>query len=421
MDSWTLFRDLYPIQRSLLGAGVERSLDAIHAFGVPVRSLQLASGTQCGSWTIPDAWRVGRAQLRSMKGAVLLDFEQQPHCLWQYSTAFKGTVPRDALLGEHMSSVPGLDGAIPLNVTYYKRRWGFSAPDELVTALKDDAYEVDIESSFEPGRLTIGLAELAGTTSQTVILDAVISCASLANNLSGAVALAELYRRLAALPSRRMTYRFVWSPETLGPIALAYHFPQVLRGGVAGLNLQNLADRGRQFTLKRSRAGRTVMDRALEHVLRSAGVDFRAEDYNVRTGTCGNEKAYNSLGIEFPMTAFRRTQLGGYPEYDTSLDDMQFVARDKFEESSNLVWRAITAIELNRTFVHTFKGEPFLTGYGLFPGSDEDRVPYDQLMGFADGKEDLLALADRSALPVEVFKTPVEKMLRAGLLREIPE
>src|SRR5579862_5611782 len=297
MDFWNLFEALYPIQRTVLGEGVEQSLQILQRFGVALKVLSLPSGTPCGSWTVPDEWRVRKAELRTVTGKVILDYSENPHCLWHHSAPFCGKVSRRELLQDHLRWTERAPLATPLVVTYYKRRWGFSAPHPLVQSLTDPEYVVEIDTSFGAGQMAIGLAELAGSTGRAILFDAVISCGSLANNLSGVVALAELYRRVAALPARRLTYRFIWSPETIGPIALAYHFPRLLDHAIGGINLQNLADRGNKFLLKKSRPGDTVVDRALAHVLKTRNLHFDSESYSVLTGECGNEKAYNSLGI----------------------------------------------------------------------------------------------------------------------------
>ena len=70
-----------------------------------------------------------------------------------------------------------------------------------------------------PGALTYGEHVIPGGATDEVLLSAHICHPSLANdNLSGISVAVELARRLAALPARRYTYRFLFIPGTIGSI-----------------------------------------------------------------------------------------------------------------------------------------------------------------------------------------------------------
>jgi aminopeptidase-like protein len=145
---------------------------------------------------------------------------------------------------------------------------------------------------------------------------------------------------------------------------------------------------------------------------------YKVKEFDVRTGSCGNEKVYNSLGCEVPIGAIHRSPLGSYPEYDTSSDDLSFVNKKQLIDSFKVCQGAIETLERSQIFEHTFKGEPFLTGYGLYPKieKDEDRIPYDYLMSFTTGKMTLVDIANRANLCVDEFDTAVKQMLNAGLI-----
>ncbi len=417
VDSWRLLADLMAIPRTLLGRGFELSLERLRQdLDLCVDSVD--SGVRCGSWEVPPEWVLHRAQLMTMNGAVLVDGVLSPQALWSYSDSFEGVVDRETLVSKHVATAAAED-AVPFVVTYYKRRWGFSLSQRQLRTLNEKQYRVSIDAEFRPGRLTLGHAFLPGQSEQTILIDAVLSCGALANNLTGVAAAVEIYRAMRSRANRHYSYLFLFTPETLGPIALAHHFSSLTRKVVGGVNLQNLADRGESFTFKRSRPGNTVVDKAFVHALKLSRNSHTVSDYDVRTGECGNEKAYNSLGIQLPVSAFRRTQLGKYPEYDTDRDNLEFVSGESFAEAVRFLVMAFGILEENRVYQHTFKGEPFLSGYGLFPKveKDEDRLPYDYLMGFCDGKQDLIDLAERSGLPLGAFQEPARLMVEKGLLK----
>lgn len=418
-ELWALLEALFPLNRTVAGPAWRESLALIGKV-VPVRTLEFASGTRCGSWTIPDEWSVNEAYIARTSGERVIDYRSSPFHVTQYSRPFRGRVQRAELL-EHVSVHPRSGDAIPLDVTVYRDRWGFAMTQSQRAALTDDEYDVVVDTKLGKGVLRIGELFLPGESAETVVIDAVLSCPSLANNLSGVVAAVYAARELAALPRRRLSWRLLLTPETIGPIALHFLAPDMLKDVIGGVTLVNLADRGTVLHYKTSRLGWSPVDRAMAHSLRHAGVEYRIAPYDVRTGTCGNEKAFNSLGIEAPIGALRRTPLGGYPEYDTSLDNLSFVSRDHLLESFRILWGAIATLERSRVWKRTFEGEPFLTGYGLFPkiANDHDRMPWDYLMGFADGRESLEQIADRAGLPVSAFEEPVRLMAEKGLIREV--
>ena len=169
---------------------------------------------------------------------------------------------------------------------------------------------------------------------------------------------------------------------------------------------------------KWSRKG-TSVDQAVEYTLGLNYPKARVCAYDVMTGTCGNEKAYNSLGINVPIGALRRSELCSYPEYDTSEDNFEFISKESFFTAMDLLHQMIFNIETNLVYEHTFQGEPFLTGYGLFPKieKDVDRIPYDYLMGFTDGAKTLIDIAMKSKQPLSSFHEPVRLMKEKGLIK----
>ena len=89
--------------------------------------------------------------------------------------------------------------------------------------------------------------------------------------------------------------------------------------------------------------------------------------------------------------------------------------------SSERLLQALAPRQRTVTVQHAFDGEPFLTGYGLYPNIERecDRLPWDYLMGFADGEHSLVEIADRAGVPVTDFDEPVRLMVAHGLLKEL--
>ena len=307
--------------------------------------------------------------------------------------------------------------AIPHTVKFYSKDWGFSLSEQQKATLKEKRYRVIIDTSFNDGVLSIGQLVLPGQSKKEILIDAVLSCPSLGNNLTGPVVTCFLAQQLLKRDNRFFSYRFVFTPETIGPLAL-FHLVDGFGDNIeGGYTLVNLGDMNR-FNYRKSRDGNTVADKAIEHSLHWSGIQYEIDKFDVRTGTCGNEKVYNSLGCEIPIGSFRRSPLGSYPEYDTSLDDLSFIAEEQLFDSFKVFHGAIEVLERSKKFRHKFKGEPFLTGYGLFQKieTDKDRIPYDYLMGFTNGEMTLVEIAERAGVCIDEFDEAVRLMLDAKLI-----
>ncbi len=122
-------------------------------------------------------------------------------------------------LRPHLHTHPDNPEWIPYRTSYYSRTWGFCLSENQLGRLGDGPFEVVVDSTLEPGSLTYGELLLPGELEDEVLLTTHVCHPSLANdNLSGIVLLTELAARLADAP-RRLSYRFLFIPGTIGSIA----------------------------------------------------------------------------------------------------------------------------------------------------------------------------------------------------------
>lgn len=63
--------ELYPICRSLTGAGTRKSLDLIRRV-IPLELHEVPTGTKVLDWTIPNEWNIREAWVKDSSGARLL-------------------------------------------------------------------------------------------------------------------------------------------------------------------------------------------------------------------------------------------------------------------------------------------------------------------------------------------------------------
>jgi aminopeptidase-like protein len=419
-DMHRLIADLYPLPRSLTGHGVRQTLAKLCDL-IPLTTHEIPTGTAAFDWTIPNEWNVREAYVANSAGHRVIDYKQHTLHLVGYSTPVR-TKMRLADLRPHLHTLPDRPDAIPFRTSYYTPTWGFCLTHRQFESLPDDDYDVVIDATLAPGHLTYGELFLPGDTTDEVLLSAHVCHPSLANdNLSGIAVLTHCAAALAARPRRRLSYRFLLAPGTIGAIAwLAKNQTHARRHLRHGLVLSCLGDPA-PFTYKRSRRGDAPIDRAAAHVLSTSGnarlLDFSPYGYD--------ERQYNSPGFNLPVGLLMRSQYGTFPEYHTSADNLSFVTPESLAESLTTTLAIVDVLERNCTCVNLSPHcEPQLGRRGLFTGLAGRPSPKDFEMALlwtlnlSDGSNDLLTIADRAHLPFQTIADAADALTTASLLRE---
>lgn len=417
-DIEALFDRLWPILRSITGPGVRQTHDVLSEF-VALERIEIPSGTEVFDWRIPKEWRVRKAQLTGPDGRLVADVDQNTLRLVNYSVPFRGRVSR-AELEAHLHSRPDMPDAVPYVTSYYEPRWGFCLSQNERDALPEGEYDVVIDSELIDGSLTVSEAVLPGEEAGEVLISTYTCHPSLANNeLSGPLAAAFLYRRLAAWPSRRLTYRFVFLPETIGSIAYLSLRGDHLRSTLVAGYVLTCVGLDRSFTYKRSRRGKALADRAAEIVLRDAALPHSVLDF-FPTGS--DERQYCSPGFDLPVGSLMRGMYGTYPEYHTSKDDKALISFPALSGTIDMYERICRTLEANAVYRNLLPyGEPNLGRRGLYPslGAANQRERVETLMwalNLSDGRHDLLAIAERSGLAFADLAEAAAQAERAGVL-----
>ncbi len=417
------FDRLWPLLRSITGAGVRQSHDILGEF-LPLTRIEVPTGTAAFDWTVPAEWVVREAYVIDPRGRRILDVADNNLHLLNYSIPFRGRLDR-AELDDHLHSLPDLPDAIPYVTSYYEPRWGFCIAHNQRLALPDGEYQVVIDTDHIDGAMTISEAVLPGDSDREVLFSTYTCHPSLANNeLSGPLVTALLYRRLAARPNRRLTYRFLFAPETIGSIVYLSNAGERLKKKmVAGYVLTCIGDDGR-IHYKRSRRGNSIADRAAEYVLRDR--DGTTAEFIDFFPSGSDERQYCSPGFNLPVGSFCRTMYGAYPEYHTSLDNRDVISFDAMVETADIIAKVCETLEMNVVYENLKPYcEPHLGRYGLYPTLSETRTNSDWinairwLLNLSDGTCDLLAIAKRSGIDIADLDQAAQRCLRNGLIEAV--
>ena len=187
-EIYSLIRELYPICRSITGAGFRETLARIRK-EIPLDVHEVPSGTQVFDWTVPKEWNIRDAYVKNTRGERIIDFRRHNLHVVHYSVP----VHRKMSLAElrtHLHTLPDQPDWIPYRTSYYKDNWGFCLSHNQLQTMREDEYEVCIDSALENGSLTYGECYLPGESPAEVLISCHACHPSLCNDNLSSVAVA---------------------------------------------------------------------------------------------------------------------------------------------------------------------------------------------------------------------------------------
>ena len=408
---------IYPICRSITGDGVRTTLREIGAH-VPLDIHEVPTGTCVFDWTIPREWNIRDAYIKNGRGEKIVDFATSNLHVMSYSVPVRRRMSLDELK-KHIYTLPHQPDLIPYRTSYYAENWAFCISHRQYQSLRDESYEVVIDSSLADGHLTYGEYLHKGETDDEFLLSAHVCHPSLANdNCSGIALLTHLAKQMSCRQTR-YSYRFLFAPGTIGAITWLARNEQHVSRIKHGLVLSMVGDGGGP-TYKKSRRGNADIDRAMVHALHHSGLtpavlDFSPYGYD--------ERQYCSPGFNLPVGLFQRSKFGSIPQYHTSADNLEFIRPEHLSDSYRMIVAAIDAIETDRSYCNTApKCEPQLGKRGLYAaiGGDKNAAAANMAMlwvlNLSDGTHSLLDIAERADLPFALIRRTAELLQENGLL-----
>jgi aminopeptidase-like protein len=411
--------ELYPICRSITGAGIRETLARIQE-RIPLSITEVPTGTEVFDWTVPKEWNIRDAYIKDANGKRLVDFQRHNLHVVGYSTPIAGKFSFDELR-PHLHTLPEHPDWIPYRTSYYKEDWGFCLTDLQLLELKDGTYDVRIDATLDDGHLVYGECLIPGRSSEEVLISVHACHPSLANdNLSGvtvATALAEyLLKR-----DLQYSYRFLFIPGTIGAITWLARNREAARLVRGGLVLTCIGDAG-GFHYKKSRQGSTEIDRTTAHVLGHSGepaevLEFSPYGYD--------ERQYCSPGFNLPVGCLMRSVWGTFPEYHTSADNLAFIHPRQLAKSLRVILSICDVLERNSTYLNQKPFcEPQLGKRNLYrstggAGIDQEIHARLWVLNQSDGEHSLMDIADRSGIPFAAIADAAALLEDAGLLKEV--
>jgi len=416
-EAYELMRRLFPLCRSLTGEGVRATFDVLEE-EIPLTRTEVPSGTRVFDWIVPDEWNIRDAYIAAPDGTRVVDFRNSTLHVVSYSEPVRTTLPLEELR-ERLHSLPDQPDVVPYRTSYYERTWGFCLSHRQLLALQPGDYEVVIDSTLEPGRLSYGELVVEGQGEGEVLVSTYVCHPSLANdNLSG-IAVATMLAKELCRRRLRHTYRFLFAPGTIGPLAWLHENRDRLHRIEHGLALSCIGDGG-DLTYKRSRRGDAQVDRAVETVLRDLGSPHRVLPWEPWGG---DERQYCAPGFDLPVGCLMRTPHGEFDGYHTSADGLERIRPESLAEAVGVCLELTDVLESDRRCVNLSPyGEPQLGRRGLYRSTggavatpDDERALL-WVLSQSDERSSLLDIARVSGLGYPVVRRAAARLEGAGLL-----
>jgi aminopeptidase-like protein len=416
-DALELVRRLFPICRSLTGDGVRETFAVLEEH-IPLQRREIASGTQVFDWNVPEEWNIREAHITAPDGTRVVDFRRLNLHVVGYSEPVRTTLPLEALR-ERLHTLPDQPDLIPYRTSYYHRTWGFCLAHRQLEQLEPGDYEVVIDATLEPGSLSYAELEVEGSGDEEVLLSTYVCHPSLANdNLSG-IAVSTMLAKGLLERELRHSYRFVFAPGTIGPLAWLHDNRDRLDRVRHGLTFSCIGDGG-DLTYKRSRRSNAEIDEAMEVVLRDRGEAHRILPWEPWGG---DERQFCSPGFDLPLGSLMRTPHGEFAGYHTSADSLDLIRPESLAGAVDACLQVVDVLETNGRFRNLSPyGEPQLGKRGLYRSAggavatpDDERALL-WVLNLSDGRSTLVEVARRSGLGYAVVRRAAERLEQAGLL-----
>jgi aminopeptidase-like protein len=413
--------ELFPWNRSLTGEGVRKTLKFVKQHLPSLEIYEVPSGTQAFDWTVPKEWSINAGWIADLNGNKLIDFENSNLHILGYSVPVNKVVTKQELEA-HLHSLPDQPEAIPYIPSYYKENYGFCLTEIQRQSLGDGPFHIFIDSKLFDGHMTYAELLIPGETDEEILFSTYICHPSMANNeLSGPVVAIALAKHIQSLKNRHFSYRFIFTVENIGATYyISRNLAKMQKFIKAGWVLTCIGD-NRTFSYVPTRYGNTYTDSISRRVLQDLSGEFT--EYKWLDGG-SDERRYNSPGVELPIGSLMRSMYGEYPEYHTSLDNLDVISPAGLKGGLAMLQSAVQILESNFHYKINTKCEPQLGKRGLYPNTSTKSSGAEvrnlmNVISFLDGSLDIMQISDKCELPyAEVIKV-LEKLIKADLVEKV--
>lgn len=412
-------QELYKFAPQLLGAGIDNCFEYIKPL-IGLDIIEIKSGTQLETWTVPDEWIAKEAWVKDPSGNKIIEYKNDLS-LMVYSSPFKGKVDREELK-RHLFINKDLPDATPYQFSFYEKKWGFCLPankvfktevntteTKQVDVLPEGEYEVFIDTEFKPGIMKLGVHTVPGKIDREILLFAHLDHPYQANdNLSGVVCLLDLALRLK--DKYQHTIKIIFCPETIGSIGYA------LTQDISKVDFMIAVDicgSDTQPTVQWSFDPQNRLNRIAHLAMMMGDESFAMNRFRAYLGS--DEYVFNDPQIGIPGLMYTRAP---YQEYHTSADTPDIILEDKIVACQQFIENVITIYENDFIPVRKFKGPLFRTKFGIQSPVKGINAQMDYLFYNIDGKRYLSEIVDACEMNWRFSYDTMQKLIAENLIEK---
>jgi aminopeptidase-like protein len=423
---------LYPLNRCLLGEGFDNALIFLSKL-IPLDIIEVPSGTQFGTWTIPDEWVIRDAWVK-LDGKKIIDYKQNPLSLVVGSTPVNGVCTLKEFK-EHLHYTEDSPKATPYVFKYYDKNWGFCMPFDEVRApllpgeapvgatkveqngqqilpktkskLPEGDYEVFIDSEYKPGIMKIGVHTIKGESDREILLFAHLDHPFQANdNLSAVACLVDIAKKIKT----RNTIKLIFCAETIGSIAYANtqdisKVDFVMAVDICG----NKSDILMQKSFDDSK-----INRVAHLALHANGESYRKGGFRNTIGS--DEYIFNDPKIGIPGIMLSTWP---YSEYHTTNDTPDKIDYPTIEKMQKVLLKIIEIWDKDFIPNRKFTGPLMRSRYGIQSPDKQFCLSWDYLIYAIDGKKSVAELCCDYGLSFDFVYDILIRMEKDGQISRV--
>lgn len=417
---------LFPIRRSITGEGNRQTLAYLSAIA-PMEIHEVSSGTEVFDWRVPQEWRAKTAWIEDREGNRLVDYEEHPLHLVNYSSAIDCRIDWEEL-DTHLFVHPELPDAIPYRTSYYEKSWGFCVSQNQRTLMMSaqGPFHVVVDSEHFDGSLSYGEILLPGTHDREFLISSYICHPQMANDgVSGMLLTALLARTLMSMPERRWSYRIIFVPETIGAITYCHRNSEAVKSLHAGLEITTVGGPG-AFGAKQSWDRQHWINDVLREVLDENQEPWKEYPFDIHGA---DERQFSSQAFRVNVATISKDRYYEFPEYHSSADDLSLVTPSQLMQSLNLYRETIEKLE-GLSFFRSKQPscEVMMSKHDLYPkiggaikpvsGVLSDISVAMWLLFYLDGKTPLSHIARDTGIAVDQLEVSLSELIAKGIVEE---
>ncbi len=421
--------EIYPLHRTLASDGTDKALEIIDSYMPEIANYTIetyAPLEPVWTWRVPERYVVHEAYLETEDGQRIVDYDDNPLHLVSYSLPTDETLTWDELV-PHLYYNEKRPHTIPWKFKYYDRDWGFCLSKNLFDSLPHDKrYRAVIRAEFvtdpqQGFRVASGMIHPDGgrnpAAGEMIILSHICHPMQANDDAAGVVTALGIARRLAENPltAGSMSIRFLFCPETIGPIAYLAHHEEIVSQLRGGIFLEMTGNKSK-LAWHHSRQHNHPLDRIAHYVLRNT----EHEEREFAAHPANDERVVNGPGVNVPCISLNRWP---YDEYHTSDDNLDIIDETMLVEAADAAEEIIRIFTSNYIPKRKFRGPVFLSGHGLWVDWQDNwalnRAIEKMTMRF-EGRHTVFDIVDELGLDYWETRAYIEKFRAKNLIDALP-